>query len=93
MDPDTPPDALRETAATEEKKPLWPKIRIGLVLLIVAAVLIVILQNAAAVPLKFLFWGPTEVSLVGLLIITFLFGALAGCLLAYLRPWRRKHKS
>ena len=78
----------------ENKKSLLWKIKlgsIGLLVVLVVLIVIVLFQNTETVTTKFLF-VTFEMPRAALLMLTFLLGAAAGVLVAFLRPWKM-HKS
>ena len=72
-----------------EKKPLWPRIKLAAIFLLVAVALIVVFQNREDASAKFLF-ATLRMPMAALLFLTFLLGAAVGVLVAYTRPWRKK---
>ena len=87
--------AEEETTHSEEpdlfkrKGSLFPRIRILILLLIGAAFLVVATANRQPVTID-LIAKKIEFSLSVTLILTFFCGTIAGLLLAYFRPWRKR---
>lgn len=87
--------AEEETTHSEEPEPfkrkgsLFPRIRILILLLIGAAFLVVATANRQPVTID-LIAKKIEFSLSVTLILTFFCGTIAGLLLAYFRPWRKR---
>ena len=72
------------------KGSLFPRIRILILLLIGAAILVVATANRQPVTID-LIAKKIEFSLSVTLILTFFCGTIAGLLLAYFRPWRKRN--
>jgi len=81
-----------DTDATDARagktRSLFGKVRVGAVILLAVVIIVVVARN----------WEPITVDVMGrkidvplsvLVILTFLFGALVGFLLAFFRPWRK----
>ncbi|MFN5323812.1 MAG: lipopolysaccharide assembly protein LapA domain-containing protein [Bacteroidota bacterium] len=63
---------------------------IGVFALITLA-MVFALQNAEPVPVRFLFWSAEGTSLALVLLLTFVFGMVTGCLFMVFSAWRKKN--